>query len=116
MLLALSLLLALTIALLGTSLPFPGVTDLATAQARSEVDGAPVVIFRPGCSFCLRLLFSLGLHASRRVHWVDVRRDREASRAVRAAAGGDETVPTVLLDGRWVVNPERAVVREAAGA
>ena len=112
MLLALSLLIALTIALLGTSLPFPGVTDLATARARSERDGAPVVVFRPGCSFCLRLLFSLGLDGSRRVHWVDVRRDRDASRTVREATGGDETVPTVLLDGQAYVNPAPAWVRE----
>ena len=109
MLLALSLLLALTIALLGTSLPFPGVTDLAVAEERATRDGAPIVIFRAGCSFCLRLLFILGPRA-RAVHWVDVRADRDASRAVRAVTGGDETVPTVLLDGRWRVNPPPAEV------
>ena len=110
MLLALSLLIALTVALLGTSLPFPGVTDLATARERAAADGAPIVVFRPGCSYCLRLLWSLGGRA-RQVHWVDVRRDRDASRAVRAATGGDETVPTVLTDAGAHVNPDPSWVR-----
>ena len=112
MLLTLSLLLALTIALLGTSLPFPGVSDLATARQQADRDGCPVVIFRPGCSYCLRMLWSLGAEA-RRVHWVDVRGDRDASRTVRSVTGGDETVPTVLMDGRWEVNPPIEAVRRA---
>ncbi len=90
---------------------FPRPEWAAEARAASEVDGRPLVFWRPGCQFCLRLRFSLGRHA-RRAHWVDIWRDPEGAAQVRAITGGDETVPTVVVAGEARVNPDPAWVRE----
>lgn len=95
-------------------LPFPRATSLAEAQLRSTADGAPVVLWRPGCQYCLRLRFRLG-PAARRLHWVDIWHDPTAAAELRSHTGGDETVPTVLRDGEAHVNPDPAVVRGWAG-
>ncbi|MEU5218831.1 glutaredoxin domain-containing protein [Streptomyces sp. NPDC020807] len=77
----------------------------------SADDGRPVVYWRPGCVYCLRLRLRLGVRA-RRARWVNIWRDPEGAAAVRAATGGDETVPTVVAAGRARVNPDPALVRE----
>jgi glutaredoxin len=92
-------------------LVFPRSIDAAEARRRSAVDGRPVVYWRPGCAYCLRLRMRLGRRA-RRAHWVDIWRDPEAAAAVRAVNDGDETVPTVVVAGRSYVNPDPAWVRE----
>ncbi|MEU1180797.1 glutaredoxin domain-containing protein [Streptomyces sp. NPDC005820] len=81
------------------------------ARRRSAVDGRPVVHWRPGCAYCLRLRMRLGSRA-RRAHWVDIWRDPEGAAAVRAVNDGNETVPTVVVAGRSHVNPDPAWVRE----
>ncbi|CAL9337260.1 glutaredoxin domain-containing protein [Streptomyces sp. Tu 3180] len=81
------------------------------ARRRSAADGRPVVFWRPGCTYCLRLRIRLG-RSARRLHWVDIRRDPAAAAAVRAAADGNETVPTVVVAGRPHVNPDPDWVRE----
>ncbi|MFF1507487.1 glutaredoxin domain-containing protein [Streptomyces sp. NPDC058326] len=92
-------------------LAFPRSTGAAEARRRAAADGRPVVYWRPGCTYCLRLRMRLGGRA-RRAHWVDIWRDPEAAAVVRAATGGDETVPTVVVEGRAHVNPDPAWVRE----
>jgi glutaredoxin len=64
----------------------------------------PIVYTRPGCPFCLRLRFGLRM---RRVPFTEVNiwQDPAAAAKVRAAADGNETVPTVHVGGRWLVNP-----------
>lgn len=74
-------------------------------------DGRPVVYWRPGCRYCMRLRFRLGRDAHR-AHWVNIWRDPEGAAAVRAANNGDETVPTVVVAGRPHTNPDPAWVRE----
>jgi mycoredoxin len=71
-----------------------------------------VVYTRPGCPFCFKLRLKLRL---RRLSFreVDIWQDPAAAEAVRAAAGGNETVPTVHVAGRWLVNPS---LREVVGA
>jgi len=76
----------------------------------------PVVVYgRPGCpsSFLLRR----GLRR-RRVAFTEVNiwQHPGAAAAVRAVAHGDETVPTVHVAGRWLVNPRPAQVAQLAGA
>ncbi|ASO23170.1 mycoredoxin [Actinoalloteichus hoggarensis] len=59
---------------------------------------------RPGCPFCTMLRADLqrrGLAFRERDIW----EDPDAAAAVRAAAGGNETVPTVNVGSRWMVNP-----------
>jgi len=89
---------------------FPkSVTD-AEARARSAEDGRPIVYWRPGCPYCLRLRARLGRDA-RRVLWVDIWADPEGAASVREVTGGDETVPTVIAGERSFVNPDVDVVR-----
>ncbi|MFG1837038.1 glutaredoxin domain-containing protein [Micromonospora sp. NPDC049175] len=90
---------------------FPRSVDAAEAQRASAADGRPIVYWRPGCRYCLQLRFALGRLAGR-AHWVDIWQDPAGAAAVRAVAGGNETVPTVVLGGRAVVNPDRAWLRE----
>ncbi|WP_443333252.1 glutaredoxin family protein [Streptomyces sp. CB01883] len=83
---------------------FPPVDRAAEAQARSAVDGRPVVYRRAGCTYCLRLRFRLG-RGARRLHWVHIWRDPAVAAALRAVHDGAETVPIVMVQGRPYVNP-----------
>jgi mycoredoxin len=89
---------------------FPSSPGDAEAQRRSSSTGAPIVYWRPGCSYCLRMRIALGRVGSRAI-WVDVSEDPDASARVRAATGGNETVPTVLVGDLVAVNPSPAWVR-----
>jgi mycoredoxin len=76
-----------------------------------------VIYWRPDCIFCLNLL--LGLKWTRlRYRKVDIRQDAGARAFVRSVADGNETVPTVVVAGRAMVNPSKrqliATVREHA--
>jgi glutaredoxin len=65
-----------------------------------------VIYWRPDCVFCLNLL--LGLKFTRlRYRKVDVRKDPDARAYVRSVADGNETVPTVVVAGRALVNPSK---------
>ncbi|MFH8388818.1 MULTISPECIES: glutaredoxin domain-containing protein [unclassified Streptomyces] len=103
------------LAAVNSPLVFPKSISTLEAERRSAVDGRPVVYWRPGCAYCLRLRVRLGLRA-RRVHWVDIWRDPAGAAAVRAVNGGDETVPTVVVDGRPHTNPDPAWLREQLSA
>lgn len=62
------------------------------------------VLWRPGCPYCSRLRRGLrraGVTTVERDIWGDP----DAAARVRAATGGDETVPTVLIGSRTLVNP-----------
>ncbi|MFI8322760.1 glutaredoxin domain-containing protein [Streptomyces sp. NPDC085529] len=106
-------LLASLLLLAGANSPlvFPRSLTSAEAVRRSESDGRPVVYWRPGCQYCVRLRVRLGGRA-RRAHWVNIWRDPEAAAAVRAVNDGNETVPTVLLSGRPHTNPDPAWLRD----
>ncbi|WP_190076838.1 glutaredoxin domain-containing protein [Streptomyces daghestanicus] len=100
----------LPLAAVASPLVLPRSSGLAQARRRSAADGRPIVFWRPGCVYCLRLRARLGRDA-RRPHRVDIWRDPEGAAAVREADGGDETVPTVLADGRARTDPGPAWVR-----
>lgn len=99
------------LAVLFSPLAFPRSLTAAEARERSARDGRPVVYWRPGCRYCLRLRLRLGRRAGR-AYWVNIWRDPDGAAAVRAVTGGDETVPTVVLPGEAVVNPDPAWLRE----
>ena len=73
----------------------------------------PVVYYKPGCPFGIRLRSTLTL---RGVPFRSVRfRDDEAGAArVRAVADGNEISPTVRVGDRWLVNPTWREVAEVA--
>ncbi|WP_405533417.1 hypothetical protein OG592_01310 [Streptomyces avidinii] len=105
------LVLFVLLACLHSPLAFPRSIGAAEAQRRSALDGRPVVHWRAGCPYCLRLRIRLGRDA-RRLHWVDIWRDPAGAAAVRAANDGNETVPTVMVAGRPHTNPDPVWVRE----
>ncbi|KOV58181.1 glutaredoxin domain-containing protein [Streptomyces sp. MMG1121] len=105
------LLVFLVIAGMHSPLIFPGSIGAREAQRRSAEDGRPVVFWRPGCKYCMRLRIRLGRSASQ-LHWVNIWRDPTGAAAVRAANDGNETVPTVVVAGRPHTNPDPAWVRE----
>ncbi|MEU0599410.1 glutaredoxin domain-containing protein [Streptomyces sp. NPDC006393] len=105
------LLVFVMLAVVNSPLVFPRSIDAVEARRRSSVDGRPVVYWRPGCTYCLRLRVRLG-RGAHRLHWVDIWRDPAGAAAVRAANEGNETVPTVVVAGRPYTNPDPAWVRE----
>lgn len=83
----------------------------------STVSSAAEVVFyaRPGCPFCTMLRAGLkkrGLDFRE----VDIWQDPDAAAAVRAAANGNETVPTVNVGSSWMVNPSADQVLSAVAA
>lgn len=76
-------------------------------QPRVTPDPAPHVLdvyWRPGCLFCSSLKRSLRRRkVPMRLH--NIWEDPEAADTVRAAARGNETVPTVAIGGEVLVNP-----------
>ncbi|MDX2701376.1 glutaredoxin domain-containing protein [Streptomyces sp. PA03-6a] len=100
----------LLLAGVNSPLVFPRGISASEAQRRSAVDGRPVVFWRPGCTYCLRLRVRLGRRAHQ-LHWVDIWRDPAGAAAVRAANDGNETVPTVVVAGRPHTNPDPDWVR-----
>jgi len=99
---ALVLLLAVAAAL--SPLAFPGAGPDEGARA--------VIYWRPGCQYCLWLRWSLGRRA-RRARWVDIWADEDARAYVRSVNDGNETVPTVVIDGQARTNPDVRWVRHA---
>lgn len=83
----------------------------AALQELPAEDRAVVIYWRPGCAFCSRLRAALG-DAGKQSTWVNIWQDAEAAEYVRSVNGGDETVPTVVLDGQPVTNPDPRRVRE----
>ncbi|MEV8432356.1 glutaredoxin domain-containing protein [Streptomyces chartreusis] len=90
---------------------FPRSIGALEAQRRSAADGRPIVYWRPGCPYCMRLRVRLGRDA-RRAHWVDIWRDPAGAAAVRAVNDGNETVPTVVVAGQPHTNPDPEWARE----
>ncbi|GLW32691.1 glutaredoxin domain-containing protein [Actinoplanes regularis] len=95
------------LAILTSPLAFPRGVPAAEAVA----GGRPIVYWRPGCPYCLRLRARLGPEASR-LQWVDIWKDPEGAAVVRGFADGNETVPTVVFGGEGFVNPDPQWVRE----
>lgn len=89
------------------------------SSASDPTPDDPVVIFywRPGCPFCMlldRALQKRGVEVEKRNIW----EDPDAAAAVRAVAGGNETVPTVVIGSTAMVNPsaDQVVAARAAEA
>ncbi len=73
------------------------------------------VLWRAGCPFCSRLRRGLARAGIATVEH-DIWADPEAAARVREVTGGDETVPTVLVGSRALVNPSVAGVVAAVRA
>ncbi len=74
-----------------------------------------VIYWRPGCGFCSRLRSSLGADADKAT-WINIWEDKDAAALVREANSGNETVPTVMLDGIPMTNPDPQLVKDKLAA
>lgn len=84
----------------------------AAAGAQAAADGKVVVYFRRMCLYCEKLRISLG-SARNDVVWVDIWADPDAAAYVRSVNDGNETVPTVVIDGEAHTNPPPKLVKAA---
>ncbi len=74
-----------------------------------------VIYWRPGCGFCSRLRSTLGGDAEKAT-WINIWEDKAAAAIVREANNGNEVVPTVMLDGIAVTNPDPSIVKAKLAA
>ncbi|MGY0060715.1 glutaredoxin domain-containing protein [Streptomyces sp. LZ34] len=79
-----------------------------------DQDGV-VVHWRPMCTYCMKLLLRLRFTRLRYTK-VDIWKDPEAAAFVRSVADGNETVPTVTVAGRAMVNPSKKQLMDAVKA
>ncbi|MFV0317508.1 MAG: glutaredoxin domain-containing protein [Microthrixaceae bacterium] len=84
-------------------------TDTDAGDARTNV--TLEFYWRPGCMFCAMLRRAVE-RRNLPVEYHNIWEDDDAAEAVRAAAGGNETVPTVGIAGHMLVNPSIKVVEE----
>jgi mycoredoxin len=77
--------------------------DRATSYGGADHD-AVVLYWRPGCRYCMRLRMRLRFTGLRHQE-INIWKDPEAAAFVRSVNGGNETVPTVTVTGRTMINP-----------
>lgn len=83
---------------------------IAWAEASAQIAlGRALVLWKPGCVYCERLLLSLGRDP--RVTWVNVWQDEQANARVRELNGGDELTPTVIIGDEVLRNPTADEIR-----
>lgn len=83
---------------------FPRSTTDESARARAAERGVPLIYWRRGCTFCIRLRLALLLSRTEAV-WMSVSADDAASARVRSVNDGNETVPTVFFGSQTRTNP-----------
>lgn len=83
------------------------VLQMSDADPRKDV----VIYWRPGCGFCARLKSTLG-DQREKATWVNIWDDEDGAEFVRSVNDGNETVPTVVIDGIPHTNPDPALVRD----
>lgn len=83
------------------------VLTMSDTEARPDV----VIYWRPGCGFCAMLKARLG-SARDRATWINIWEDEQGAAYVREVNGGNETVPTVVIDGVPHTNPSPKLVLE----
>lgn len=71
--------------------------------------------WRPGCGFCVNLRRQLEREGVEH-QTINIWEDPHAAATVRSVAGGSETVPTVVIGSRALVNPSLRTVLQAIHA
>lgn len=87
----------------GRHTPWPRATEMFAP-------GRALVLWKPGCLYCERLLVQLG--GDPRVIWVNVWRDEDAQARVRAVNRGDELTPTALVGDDVLRDPTAQELRD----
>jgi mycoredoxin len=87
---------------------------LTMTKSSEQPQVADVTVYwRPGCPFCSTLRFGLR-RTGLTYEEVNIWDDPDGAAFVRSVAGGNETVPTVLIGDTALVNPSARQVVEAA--
>lgn len=73
------------------------------------------VYWRPGCGACRALRVGLS-EAGVVADWHNIWEDEAAAEFVRSVANGNETVPTLVVDGRAMVAPSSRTALHEIGA
>ena len=81
------------------------------SQVLAAEKSVPLVYWRPGCIFCLRLRVALLLRGKKAV-WTSIAGDPAAAARVRSVNDGNETVPTVFVGSEHRTNPSQSWVVE----
>ncbi|MDV8021842.1 glutaredoxin domain-containing protein [Rhodococcus sp. IEGM 1330] len=81
-----------------------GTTRPDASRNQATERSVPLVYWRPGCIFCLRLRVALLLRGKKAV-WTSIRQDPAAAARVRSVNDGNETVPTVFAGSEHRTNP-----------
>ena len=89
--------------------PWQGGRSTTHAEAVAAGGRGVVIYWRPGCVFCARLRGRLGRHG-KKATWVNIWQDEDAAAFVRSHNDGNETVPTVVIDGFPQTNPDPQLV------
>jgi mycoredoxin len=86
-----------------------------TMTELETTDQVIAVYWRPGCPYCRTLLRPLR-RSGLRVREINIWEDPDAAERVRSVADGNETVPTVFIGDRAMMNPSaRQVLAVAHG-
>jgi glutaredoxin len=85
-----------------------------TDHDRRDAQPPITVFWRPGCMFCSALLYRLE-RTELVYRTVNIWKDDDARSFVRSVANGNETVPTVVVGQRALVNPSLRAIETALG-
>lgn len=67
------------------------------ARARAESGDEDLIVYwKPGCSYCIRLLATLDRSEKEQIRWVNVWRDADAAQFVADHNDGNVLTPTVM--------------------
>jgi glutaredoxin len=81
-------------------------------QALAHADNGVAIYWRPGCPYTARL--RVAIRAQRhRARWVNIWEDEAGRVYVASVNQGNETVPTVVIDGVPHTNPSPMLVKAA---
>ena len=97
-----------------------GLLDLAAGhptstpheQALAHAANGVAIYWRPGCPFTARLRLAVRSRRDR-ARWVNIWEDDAGRAFVAGINHGNETVPTVAIDGIPHTNPDPSVVKAA---
>lgn len=81
-------------------------------EALAHAEHGVTIYWRPGCPFTARLRMATRSHRDR-ARWVNIWEDEAGRAFVASVNGGNETVPTVVIDGVPHTNPAPSVVTAA---
>ena len=87
-------------------------TSTPRGQALAHAANGVAIYWRPGCPFTARLRLAVRSRRDR-ARWVNIWEDDAGRAFVAGINHGNETVPTVVIDGIPHTNPDPSVVKAA---